>query len=120
MPPKKNPLNLNSLQLKTLTILQELARSPHHAMPAGKENGGGPGAVLVTNLPHPHGDHFHVGPEAVAFTKDATGLTNPAVWTALERKGLIRSEFPHAAILTEAGLAYDTGLRDTILHRSHH
>ena len=26
MTPKKNPLNLNSLQLKTLTLLQELAR----------------------------------------------------------------------------------------------
>ena len=26
MPPKKNPLNLNALQLKTLTLMQELAR----------------------------------------------------------------------------------------------
>src|SRR5206468_1740191 len=82
MAPKKNPLNLNALQLKTLTILQELARSPHHAMPATEESGGGGGGVVVTNLPHPHGDHFHVGPEAVALTKDASGLTNPAVWSA--------------------------------------
>jgi len=28
--PKKNPLKLNALQLKTLTILQQLARSSHH------------------------------------------------------------------------------------------
>jgi len=37
----------------------------------------------------------------------------------LQRKGLIRSFFPGAAILTPAGLAYDTGLADRILHRGH-
>jgi hypothetical protein len=31
MPKKQNPLNLNPLQLKTLTLLQELARHPAHA-----------------------------------------------------------------------------------------
>ena len=36
MTAKKNPLNLNSLQLKTLTLLQELARSPVHAKPLGE------------------------------------------------------------------------------------
>jgi hypothetical protein len=114
MPSKKNPLNLNPLQLKTLTLLQELAKSPHHAAPADES-----GAVAVSNLPHPHGDHFHVG-EAVAFTRDASGLANVAVWLALERKGLLRSRFPVAAILTAEGLAYDTGLGDSILHRAHH
>jgi hypothetical protein len=115
MPEKKNPLGLNPLQLKTLTLLQELALSPHHAQPAPEA----PGAVLVTNLPRPHGDHFHVG-AAVAMTRDASGLGNEGVWKALERKGLIRSGFPDAALVTPAGLAYDTGLRDQILHRSHH
>lgn len=110
---KKNPLNLNSLQLKTLTLLQELARSPAHAAPADAE-----GNILVQDLPQPHGDHFHVG-DAVALTRDATGLGNAAVWVALERKGLIRSMFPLAATLTPAGLAYDTGLADQILHRHH-
>jgi hypothetical protein len=114
MPEKKNPLNLNSLQLKTLTLLQELARSANHAQ-AGEE----PGTVLVTNLPRPHGDHFHVG-AAVAMTRDASGLGNEAVWKALERKGLIRSGFPHAAILTTAGLGYETGMREQILHHAHH
>jgi hypothetical protein len=28
--------------------------------------------------------------------------------------------FPVAAVLTPAGLAYDTGLRELILHRGHH
>ena len=114
MTSKKNPLNLNALQLKTLTLLQELARSPHHARPADEA-----GAVLVENLPQPHGDHFHVG-SAVASTADATGLSNVAVWVALERKGLIKSLFPLAAAVTPAGLAYDTGMADQILHRHHH
>jgi hypothetical protein len=114
MTSKKNPLNLNPLQLKTLTLLQELARSADHATPAEE-----PGAIIIRNLPQPHGDHFHVG-EAVASTADATGLSNVAVWVALERKGLLRSMFPMAAVITEAGLAYDTGLADKILHRHHH
>jgi hypothetical protein len=28
--------------------------------------------------------------------------------------------FPRAALVTEAGLAYDTGLGDSILHRGDH
>lgn len=114
MPPKRNPLNLNALQLRTLTLLQELARLPGHGQPAGD-----PGAVLVSNLPQPHGDHFHVG-DAVVRTSDATGLANPAAWVALERKGLIKSKYPAAAILTPAGIAYDTGLGGVIFHRADH
>jgi len=113
MPARKNPLNLNPLQLKTLTLLQELARSPSHAerLPDG--------AIRVSQLPRPHGDHFHVG-AAVVMARDANGLGNPAAWAALERKGLIKSDFPDAAVLTPAGLAYDTGLADSILHRGGH
>src|SRR4051812_14450256 len=108
MPPKKNPLNLNALQLKTLTLLQALAQLPDHARPVG-----GDGAVMVSNLPHPHGDHFHLG-DAVVASRDATGLANEAVWTALGRKGLLQPIFPDAVVLTPAGLAYDTGLADVI------
>jgi hypothetical protein len=111
---RKNPLNLNPLQLKTLTLLQELAQSPDHAQPGSE-----PGERIVSNLPRPHGDHFHVG-AAVASSRDATGLANESVWKALERKGLIKSMFPHAALVTAEGLAYDTGLRDKILHHGHH
>jgi len=114
MPPKKNPLNLNPLQLKTLTLLQALAQLPDHSQPAEIE-----GAVLVGNLPPPHGDHFHLGPAVVA-SRDATGLHNPAVWAALDRKGLIKSLFPQAAVVTAEGLAYDTGLADSLLHRASH
>ena len=56
MPPKANPLKLNARQLRTLTILQELAQDPSHALPPEAS-----GAVAITNLPQPHGDHFHVG-----------------------------------------------------------
>ncbi len=114
MPPKKNPLGLNPLQLRTLTLMQELARLPDHSRPAEE-----PGAVLVSNLPQPHGDHFHLG-EAVVLTRDASGLGNEAAWVALERKGLIKSMFPRAAVLTAAGLAYDTGLAGSLLHRGDH
>jgi hypothetical protein len=39
---------------------------------------------------------------------------------ALERKGLIKSMFPHEAVLTEAGIAYDTGLAEILLHHADH
>lgn len=113
MPPKKNPLNLNPLQLKTLTLLQELARLPEYSRP-----GEDAGSVAV-EPPDAHGDHFHLG-EAVVSGRDASGLRNLAVWVALERKGLIRSMYPDYAILTQRGLDYDTGLREAILRKSGH
>src|ERR1700758_1914566 len=106
MPPKRNPLNLNPLQLRTLTLLQALAKLPEFSRP-GEEAGS-----VVVRPPNPHGDHFHLG-EAVVTTRDATGLRNPAVWVALERKGLIRSMDPNSAVLTPLGRDYETGLRET-------
>src|SRR5215216_946299 len=119
MPAKRNPLNLNPLQLKTLTLLQELARLA--GQPVGGQSSVGddePGGVAISELPHAHGDHFHLG-EAVVAARDATGLRNPSVWAALERKGLVRP-MPEAVILTPLGQQYDTGLRDAILHRAGH
>ena len=113
MPTKKNPLNLNALQLKTLTLLQELAQLPEYSRPGEEPDS------AVLRLPFPHGDHFHVG-EAVVATRDASGLRNPAVWAVLERKGLIRSMYPNGAIVTQLGLGYETGLREAILHKSGH
>ena len=114
MPPKSNPLNLNPLQLKTLTLLQALAQLDQHIVQRETD-----GSVLIAGIPQPHGDHFHLG-DAVVGRADATGLANAAVWTVLERKGLIKSQFPQAALLTPAGLAYETGFADTILHRHVH
>jgi hypothetical protein len=113
MPIKRNPLRLNPLQLKTLTLFQELARLGEYSRP-GKEPG-----TIVVRPPDPHGDHFHLG-DAVVATRDASGLHNPAVWVALERKGLIRSMYPDGVVLTSAGFDYETGLHETILHRSTH
>ena len=114
MPPKHTPLNLHPLQLKTLTLLQELARIAGKPAPEDE-----PGGVAITELPNPHGDHFHLG-EAVVAARDATGLRNPAVWAALERKGLIHPKLPEAVILTPLGQEYDTGMREAILHRAGH
>lgn len=114
MPPKHNPLKLNPLQLRTLTLLQELARRPESSTHNPET-----GDALLTLIPRPHGDHIHVG-AGVALVKDATGLWNEVVWRALERKGLARSGWPIAITLTKDGLAYDTGLRGQILHGADH
>jgi hypothetical protein len=113
MPPKRNPLKLNALQLKTLTLLQELAGLPQYSRP-GEDAGS-----IIVEPPDAYGDHFHLG-DAVVAGRDASGLRNPAVWVALERKGLIRSIYPDRAVLTPRGLDYDTGLRGAILHKSGH
>ncbi len=111
---KHNPLKLNALQLKTLTLLQQMARSPNHAQPGDEA-----GSVFVSNFPAAHGDHFHIG-DAVVLARDASGLSNPNVFVVLERKGLLRSMHPLGAMLTADALAYDTGLADKVLHRSDH
>lgn len=110
MPPKNNPLKLNPLQLRTLTVLQALAR-----VPGAGVQGPGQGEITIEQFPNPHGDHFHVG-DVVVASKDATGLYNEKVWHALERKGVARTDWPHRLTLTAAGVSYDTGLGDKILH----
>ena len=113
MPSKANPANLNALQLKTLTLLQAIARVPGAASAAGN------GEVALTQLPAAHGDHFHIG-NATVDSKNATGLENQAVWNALTRKGLARADWPHSIGLTQAGLSYDTGLANEILRGGGH
>jgi hypothetical protein len=110
---RANPAKLNPLQLKTLTLLQALARLPNAAaaLPGGE--------VAITQFPSAHGDHFHLG-DAVVEAKNATGLYNEAVWNALTRKGLAKADYPHRIVLTVEGLGYDTGIADEILRRSAH
>jgi hypothetical protein len=110
---KPNPAKLNTLQLKTLTLLQAIARIPGAAK--AEDDGG----IAILQFPHAHGDHFHLGDASVS-TRDATGLENEAVWNALARKGMILAEWPHRIALTPEGLSYDTGLADEILHRGGH
>ena len=75
--------------------------------------------VAISQFPQAHGDHFHLG-DAVVAGKDATGLTNEAVWNALTRKGLARADYPRQIVLTAEGLGYETGVADEILRRSSH
>lgn len=114
MAPKQNPLKLNPLQLRTLTLLQALSRIPGVAS-AGPKNG----EVTVEQFPQAHGDHFHLG-DAVVSAKDATGLYNEKVWHALERKGIARADWPHRITLTPEGRQYETGLAQEILHSAQH
>ena len=111
MPPKQNPLKLNPLQLRTLTLLQALARVPNAAV-----GGPGPGEITVQQFPQAHGDHFHLG-NAVVRGSDATGLYNEKVWHALERKGVARADWPHRITLTAVGVSYDTGIVNEVLHQ---
>jgi hypothetical protein len=111
---KVNPKKLNPLQAKTLTILQVLAVDDGAAQRDPQT-----GRPFITNFPSPHGHHFHVGPHVVS-SADATGLRNEAVWVALERKGLAESRPPFGIVLTEEGMAYDTGLKAKIFHGSDH
>ena len=110
----KEKIKLNPLQNKTLALMQELARHRETSIVDEKT-----GDVVVTHMPHAHGDHFHLGPWVLSAS-DATGLGNEAAWRALERKGLIKAMFPRACILTPAGHSYDTGMRQSMLHEAHH
>jgi hypothetical protein len=113
MPPKAHPSKLNPLQLRTLTLLQAIARIPGAAAATPE------GDIAITQFPHAHGDHFHLG-DATVRGSDATGLENENVWNALSRKGLAKCEWPHQIALTPAGMAYDTGIADQILHQGGH
>jgi len=113
MSPKINPSKLNPLQLRTLTLLQAIAQIPGAANPTPE------GDTAITQFPHAHGDHFHLG-DAMVNASDATGLENENVWNALNRKGLIKAVWPDQIALTPAGIGYDTGIADQILHKGGH
>jgi len=110
MSPKANPAKLNPLQLRTLTLLQAIAQIPGASDPTPE------GDTAITQFPHAHGDHFHLG-DATVMGRDATGLENENVWNALARKGLIKAAWPDQIALTPEGVAYETGIADEILHK---
>ena len=113
MAPKNNPLKLNKLQLRTLALAQVLAADPESGLRDDVS-----GEVKLMSLPRAHGDHVHIGGFVVAAS-DASGFANPAVWTALGRKGLTRTD-PMGVTLTVDGLNYDTGLGDRFAAASDH
>jgi len=111
---RKNPLKLNKLQLRTLALAQVIA---------GDENlsrrDDASGDVTLLEIPRPHGDHVHVG-SFVVSARDASGFANPAVWTALKRKGLVREGDPLTVTLSAEGVAYETGLGERFAKPSDH
>ena len=64
MPPKQNPLRLNKLQLRTLSLAQVLTRDPN----TGKLDEA-TGDVELLRIPQTHGDHVHVGQCVVSAQK---------------------------------------------------
>lgn len=114
MPPKKNPLKLNKLQLRTLALTQVLANEP-----TVSEKDDATGDVKILQMPHIHGDHVHIGGFTVS-ARDASGFSNPAVWVALRRKELIKDGDLGGVTLSAAGVAYDTGLNDNFIEDSDH
>jgi hypothetical protein len=111
---RPNPKKLNALQLRTLAILQAIARQPAMADPPEQD-----GTVSIHTLPHGHGDHLHIG-AAVVSVRDASGLGNPNVLNALTRKGLLRHGSTGLPSLTLEGRNYHTGIGTTLLHGSDH
>lgn len=114
MKPKKNPLKLNKLQLRTLALAQVLAQESDYAR---KDEA--TGDVTLLQIPEAHGDHLHIGQFTVS-TREASGLRNPSVWAALQRKGLVRVEHAHEVILTAEGVTYDAGFGDRFMAPSDH
>lgn len=110
---RKNPSNLNALQLRTLVLAQVLAGDPD-----GARRDETTGEVTLLRVPHGHGDHVHVGPYVVPG-RAASGFANPAVWVALARKGLARREENGMVVLTADGVAYDTGLMEALAKSDH-
>jgi ribosomal protein S19E (S16A) len=111
---RPNPKKLNPLQLRTLAILQAVAREPAFAEPPDQD-----GTVSLHALPHRHGDHLHVGAASVA-ARDATGLANPNVLNALARKGLLRHGSGGLPSLTPEGRDYPTGIAAAVLQAADH
>jgi hypothetical protein len=105
---------LNKLQLRTLTLVQVLAKDEKIG-----ERDEETGDVTIKHMPHTHGDHIHISSFSVS-TRDASGLENPAVWTALSRKGLVRVGLSDEVTLTPLGLSYETGLNEQFIHVSDH
>ena len=111
---RPNPQKLNALQLRTLAILQAIARQQTMADPPDQD-----GTVSIHTLPHRHGDHLHIG-AAVVSARHTTGLGNPNVLNALARKGLLRHGSGGLPSLTLQGRDYPTGIVATLLHGADH
>ena len=73
----------------------------------------------MLRLPSPYRDHIHIA-RYVVSARNACGLSNDAVWTALERMELLHRVNSLTATLTKDELDYNTGLADKVWTRSDH
>jgi len=111
---QQKKVKLNPLQSKTLVLLQILAKDADSSMRVDDSED-----VKITRLPHAHGNHMHVGAYVVA-SKDASGLSNDAVWVVLARKGFVRENWKDEIVITAEGLAFSTGLEEKFISTSDH
>ncbi len=113
MPPKINPAKLNPLQLKTLTLLQAIARLPDASKPTPE------GDTEITAFPHAHGDHFHLGRSCrVVARRHRSG--EPECVECPDPQGPAQERVAAQIALTPEGAAYDTGIADQVLHPGGH
>ncbi len=75
--------------------------------------------IRLLRLPSLYGDHIHIG-RYVVSARDASGLSNNTMWTALERKALLHRVNSLPATLTKDELDYNKGLADKFWTRSDH
>ncbi len=95
-------------------MLQELAQQSDLA-----STNDDTGDITIFGMPHAHGDHMHIGRFTVS-SRFASGLGNANVWSALERRGLARADFPSSITITAKGLAHETGIRSEMLEEADH
>lgn len=103
--PQPNPLNLHKLQLKTLSLLQAIARQPELA----EDTAEGGRVIPASSIPHAHGTRFQIAGSMVD-ARHARGLDKETIWKALEENGLAVSGWPDKITLTKAGQDYYTGV----------
>ena len=77
------------------------------------------GEIRLLRLPSPYGNHIHIG-QYVVSARDASGLPNDMVWTALERKALLHRVNSLTATLTKDELDYNKGPAEKFWMRSDH
>ena len=77
------------------------------------------GEIRLLRLPSPYREPLHIARD-VGSARNACGLSNDAVWTALERKGLLHRVNSLTATLTKDEFDYNTGLAGKFWTRSDH
>jgi len=101
---KINPLKLKKSELKTLALIQELARRDESSW--AQSNIEGDQRVNIT--PTPVEDRLYFGNFSIPKPTTAR-LFKRGVWLELERKGLAKPITDHSVTITREGLNYPTG-----------